>query len=239
MPRDEQTLTVVRLWKYAAEIRKATAAGSDLPSRALRYCGPAVHAASCGYWLYPPFDVDVMLTSKGSWRWQLRDDVTESPPMGRPLMVFGLAEPDVFQVFSGLVFCSPPGYAVWLRPPANCSQALPVRVGDCIIEDWLTIPIFFNLKVLRRDKWCEIRRSTVIAQVVVIPQAVYTLPTHLEIDEVLPTRVTEFVREYDADKFASFPKNSKCYFRARALQRVAAAPIGEQGTEARGTSREE
>jgi hypothetical protein len=143
--------------------------------------------------------------------------------MDRPLLVFGKAEADVVQIFSGLIVKAPPGWAIWLKPPANAGASLPYRVGDCILEDWLTVPLFLNIRLLRVDESCQIRRSHgPVAQLVAIPRETYEASWRYEIQDVVPEEVETFVQSYDDRKLSTHPKNSRSYYQQRALSRLGA-----------------
>ena len=170
-----------------------------MPVSAKQYCGPYMHANAAGFYIYSPLDIDIALDpSKAQpWYWQIHgkefsDDEVEvlrSMPLRHPNVSREMIRPrtklffsgpsnepvNTAQIWTGCIFQTPPGWALWLRNPINRGYDCPFRIDEAIIEtDWLQNDIWINLRFYRFGEVANIRRDgTPLAHIVPIPREAY------------------------------------------------------------------
>lgn len=142
---------------------------------AMKYCGPFNHANGAGWWVYPPFDLDVTYLGNGKWDYHILKeyDDLEKEVLGeavrpedpyqtieRSRYAFGLSEPDTLQIWTGCIFKTPPGWCLQVRSPINLGMDRPFHIQEGIIEtDWMPYDIWLNVKFHRVGEKAEIRRQ--------------------------------------------------------------------------------
>jgi uncharacterized protein DUF6065 len=159
-----------------------------------------MHANGAGFYLHSPFDVDLSLDPKREfpWEWTIhgegyRDDDVEilksmsiRHPAFRPEMITrrpklflsGLSDEPIHtaQIWTGCIFQTPPGWALWLRGPINREYETPFRIEEAIIEsDWLHYDVWLNLRFSRFGEIARLRREgPPLAQIVPVPLESYS-----------------------------------------------------------------
>ncbi len=232
-------------FENAEPTRKGEAHKSQNEVGALRFCGPFVHAGSCGVWAYPPVDMDITYLGDGQWdieqlseytpldgiviKNNLRtEDKFRSIYRGGRISV-GKVEPDLIQIWTGCIFRTPPGWGLHVRQPINFPEAYnrPYHIQEGIIEsDWLWYDIWFNIRFHRANEKAELRRDMwpPLAQLVPVRKEAYA---KCEIQDQILDRKTEdggevwdFWQEYNYQKwYAKNEKDSRTYNRTRKLLR--------------------
>jgi hypothetical protein len=220
-----------------------------------KWCGPYNNANKAGWWISAPTDLDVMWKSGANFEYRHIEPYTDDDHQlirslirkedgvdpdqwcqkgGRTKFTWGAADDGVFQVWSGCVFATPPGWGLMVRSPANVENRA-YRIQDGILEtDWMYYDIWFNVKVLIPHKWVYIRREQwpPLAQLIPVPRASYD-PTWTVSEQMVHRdteegeKVFKYWIDYNHQKFgkggrqhlsAEFPqlkKDSTTYFRER------------------------
>ena len=161
-------------------------------SAAMRWCGPFAHANAYGFWVFPPFDIDIIWHGGRSFEHRLNSLYTDEDAalvtrLQRPedhyrytprkKIEFGSTLDSVVSVWTGCIFQTPPGWGLMIRDPININSSAIFRVQEAILEtDWMSYDIWINLLFIQQDKWAHIRRGEgwpPIAQLVPVPTAAY------------------------------------------------------------------
>jgi len=203
-------LKVYRLHPGGSMIRKADhKLAGDMykepdTANALKWCGPILHANKSGYWAFPAVDMDI--TYKGGKDWDIKEyrgyAATEQRIIEgnlrpedkfrdttRTRTAFSLSEPATFQLWTGCIFRTPPGWCLHVRNPINFPDAYarPFHIQEGIIEsDWMNYDIWFNLKFHKIGEKVELRRDMwpPLAQIVPVRRTSYDGEWDLE-DKIL------------------------------------------------------
>lgn len=185
----------LRVWKLndqAARIEPAdkTLLGTAHPE-ALKWCGPYIHANQLGFWLFPPVDLDFIWRGENKFEHQMlpwnNDEVSlvqnlvkESDSEdnksflntfgGRVKVDFGRVEPNICQIWTGLIFQTPPGWGLHIRSPINIAMNTPYRIQEGILEtSWLRYDIWINLAVQIPNTVISLRRNQPLPLAQLIP----------------------------------------------------------------------
>ncbi|MGE0759387.1 MAG: DUF6065 family protein [Pirellulaceae bacterium] len=170
-----------------------SAAGS-LPTRAFRYCEPATSASAYGYYVFPPIGFsliwdgqDVRWTFEGAGDWLplqaaqfpgFSDVFNAVAPEGikgySPPFLAKLQETDIFQMWTGLVVRTAPGWSLHVRSPANFPRRGGYEPYEGIIETdrWFG-PLVVNIRLTKTDVPIDFRTEDPLLQVQPIPRHVY------------------------------------------------------------------
>lgn len=154
---------------------------------ATQWCGPYINANESGFWVYPPVDMEFVLLDDGFHvlkceeygdedfnlvsslvRKEDDSDFTKwtFPGKGRTKMTFALVEPNVLQIWTGLIFETPPGWCLHIRSPINMPNE-DFGIVEAILEtDWMQYDIWMNLSIVKKNKLISINKETPIAQIV-------------------------------------------------------------------------
>jgi hypothetical protein len=176
----EHFLKIYRLHPDGIKIEKANnKLSGSANAGAVKYCGPYIHANQSGWWIYPPFDVDLTYLGEGKWEETILSDYEPTHQIvidsnvkpndkfkdnRRMLVGKGLAAPEIYQIWTGCTFKTPPGWGLHMRTPVNFTEAFkrPFWIQEGILEtDWLQYDIWINLEFhtvnqkacLRRNMW--------------------------------------------------------------------------------------
>jgi hypothetical protein len=148
-----------------------SAAGS-LPTRAFRYCEPAVTASAFGYYVFPPFEFSVLWNGRevfwtyeeaGEWL-PLRnaqfphyaqyfdERVPEEIRGFSPPFLSALQEPGLLQLWTGLIARTAPGWSLLVRPCANLPRNAAFENFEGVIETdrWFG-PLITNVRLTKTD----------------------------------------------------------------------------------------
>lgn len=231
MAEGDFTLKVWRLHPSSSKLARAekTLHGTAHPG-GIRYCGPFTNANAAGWWVFPPVDVDIewkggrdfdyeLLSPYDDTDWHLvrfladeedREHIDQwSRGGGRTKFTWGLLEEGVVQIWTGLMFETPPGWALQMRSPANFTPRA-CHVMEAVLEtDWLQYDIWLNLVFDRPGEVVRLRRNgwPPIAQLV--PVARDTCSVRWKMEEETINRNSEaadnafrFWLQYNQKKFA-------------------------------------
>jgi hypothetical protein len=165
---------------------------------AMRWCGPFAHANAYGFWVFPPFDLDIVWHGGRSFEHRLEslytdEDAAVVSRLQRPedryrytprkKIEFGSTLDSVVSIWTGCIFQTPPGWGLMIRDPVNINGSAIFRVQEAILEtDWMSYDIWINLLFIQQHKWARIRRGEgwpPIAQLVPVPAAAYDRPWSL------------------------------------------------------------
>jgi len=224
---------------------------TDWPRKdAVSKCGPYVHANQMGWWLFPANDLDV--TYRGDNNWEIyeykkfddkdEEDLSSSlPPYiyedengekkmmrhgARGKVNAGMADHHIIQIWTGLIFRTPPGWVLLIRSPINAEEGYnrPYHIQEGIIEsDWMDYDIWTNVTFDRTNERVEIRRDMwpPLAQIIPIRREAYE--ANWEVDnKVMDKDDPEWAswQDYNFKKWKrEDEKQSKTYFRERAIQK--------------------
>lgn len=145
----------------------------------VKWCHPFSTANRLGWWLFPPIDIDIRWTGCQFEHQQLEEysdfdyhhlrklikpeDGVDPDKWcvqgGRTKFSFGGVEKNVVQIWTGLIFQTPPGWSLQIRSPVNCKRQ-PFYVMEGILEsDWMQYDIWTNLVFDRENEWAHLRKD--------------------------------------------------------------------------------
>lgn len=217
---------------------------------AVQWCGPYVNANQSGFWVYSPINLDFVLKDDGFEiiNCEKYDDedfkIVSSlirpednsdfqkwtfPGTGRTKTTFGLVEKNVIQIWTGLIFETPPGWCLHIRSPINFHNDQFSIVEAVLETDWMQYDIWMNLSVNKRNEVVSIRKEMPIAQLVPTRRESFKAEWNINrnrINRDTPEaeRVFEYWLLYNKQKFESggrqalnetLTKDSTTYFRER------------------------
>jgi hypothetical protein len=190
---------IVRFYRMIEEARlprraDRSAAGT-LPVRAYRYCDPVTTAASFGWWVFPPADLqllwdgyDIFWQFCGWQDWLPLADAAQYPNFaGRfdeaapaalascsPPFLTALPEPGTLQIWTGLMARTAKDWSLLIRAPANLPLGGGYSMYEGIIETdrWFG-PLFTNIRLARTDQPVRLRADFPLAQVQPLPRIAY------------------------------------------------------------------
>lgn len=162
-----------------------------LPRRALKYCQPVIDASNTGYYVYPPFDFDLINEGRrlivhhksrngtvdeifeisdqylpGFIADQFREGLDASAEVTLPAIFTKFPEPGLFQFWTGLLCRTPPGVGTLIRPIVNRSQETTHRILEGFIEtDWWKGPLISNIEITSFGVVIPFRRNNPMLQV--------------------------------------------------------------------------
>jgi len=238
-------LTVWRLSPYACRVEPAekTLKG-NANKEAVIWCHPFSTANRLGWWIYPPADLDVTWDGEklshemhGEYPSIERSIIQqlsnrkEEVWWNRSKFTWGLVEPNVFQMWTGLIFQTPPGWSLLVRSPINHEKE-PFHIMEGVIEaDWMQYDIWLNVVMDNSTQVAKFRRAqnTPIAQIIPVQRAAYSADWELETRAVENAteegnRVFSFWYQYNVKKFngekkqplgEGYFKDAKTFYRER------------------------
>ena len=176
-------------------MRADRSAAGSLPTRAFRYCEPAVTAASFGYYIFPPMNFSVSWDGYDlSWTWDGADGqwypLTSAQFPGfrqafdavapaeireySPPFLSKLQEPGLLQMWTGLIVRTAPGTSLLVRAPANLPRSGSYELFEGMIEtDHWFGPLITNMRLTKTNTPIEFRADWPLLQVQPIPRAAY------------------------------------------------------------------
>ena len=87
---------------------------------------------------------------------------------GRTKFTWGSVEPNVVQIWTGLIFQTPPGWCLLIRSPINFAQK-DYHVMEGVLEtDWMQYDIWINLVCDRENLPLNVDKKMPIAQILPI-----------------------------------------------------------------------
>ena len=246
----DSTIEVWRLHPDGCRVAPADPlVGGAAPESARRFCGPYMQANRAGFYVYSPVDVDLTHHASDTWEWSVAGHFwSDAEVVSVDAMCAGVLTPDMgrflprnklflsgsghepactAQLWTGCIFRTPPGWALWVRSPVNRAEQWPFRVEEAVLETaWLQQDVWLNLHFLEHGALAQLRRDgPPIAQLIPIPYAAYddwSVREH-SLDPADPesARVFSWWRRYNEEKFcpAAGDKDSRIYHRRRRLER--------------------
>lgn len=224
----------LKIWKCHPKTARIISAEKTLQNTAhpkgVKFCHPYRLANSAGWWIFPAVDLDVRWLGDNKFDHRLHEswsnadhelvrgllrplDCTDATiwcpqQTGRSKFTWGLVEPQVCQIWTGLIFETPPGYVLHIRSPINFDRNPNFSVMEGVIEsDWLQYDIWINLK-FDGNEWAELRKEGLpLAQIIPMRRESYEANWTVEeetINRDTPeaNRVFEFWAKYNHQKFS-------------------------------------
>jgi len=244
----------INLWEIHPQACKVEPAEKTCKNTAnqaaTQWCGPYVNANQSGFWLYSPIEIDLILKEDGFEILKCEhygdEDFKEVsslvrpedesdfqkwtfPGYGRTKTTFGLVEKNVVQIWTGLIFETPPGWCLHIRSPINFPHE-DFNVVEAVLEtDWMQYDIWINLSINEKNKPISVRKEVPIAQIVPTRRESFKAEWSLKrsrINRDTPEaeRVFKYWLHYNKQKFESggnqaltetLTKDSTTYFRER------------------------
>lgn len=245
---------LVKSWRVhpkACKIKKAEKTCMGFANKGgVQWCGPYTNANKAGFWLYPPVDMEFTFDGEnfkihsmeeyGSEDYEVvkrlvkPSDESEVekwcfPGVGRTKTTFGLVEKNVVQIWTGLIFETPPGWCLHIGSPVNFPRR-EIEIMEAILEtDWLQYDIWVNVLCLDVGKRISIKKDRPLAQLIPMRREDFSddwihEDKNLCRDTPESERVFKYWLEYNKKKFESggrqpltetLKKDSTTYFRER------------------------
>jgi len=175
--------------------RADRSAAGTLPTRAYRYCQAVTTAASYGWWVFPPTDLqflwdghDIFWQCTGWQDWLPLMPAAQFPDFSAcfdaaaprslagcsPPFLTAIPEPGTLQIWTGLIARTAPEWSLLIRAPANLPAPGGYALYEGIVEtDHWFGPLFTNLRFTRTDSPVRLRADFPLAQVQPLPRAAY------------------------------------------------------------------
>src|SRR5262252_5930944 len=250
------TLKVWRLHAQASRVIPAekTLNGAANPA-AVKWCGPYSTVNRLGWWLFPPVNVDItwhgdrfehdLLQPYDDWDYRLlhtllrpednSDTSKWCQPTGRTKFTWAAVEPNVVQIWSGLIFETPPGWCLHIRSPVNAPNPRQlIHVMEGVLEtDWMQYDIWFNVVFDKPGEKVSLRTNGWPPLAHIIPMRRETAEAEWKLEEEYLNRNTpegervfSYWLQYNDKKFGhggkqaltrdgQLTKDSTTYFRER------------------------
>ena len=194
-PRKSPLVIFHRLIPTARLPQRADRSGAgSMPTRAFRYCEPSASASGYGYYVFPPISFslqwdghDIMWTFDGAADWMplkavqfpgFRDQFDTVAPKEiqeySPPFLVAFQEPGLFQLWTGLVARTAPGWSLLVRPPVNVPRPGGYEPFEGIIETdrWFG-PLITNIRLTKTDVPIDFRADFPLLQVQPLPRHSY------------------------------------------------------------------
>jgi hypothetical protein len=222
----------LKIWKVHPKASKVQIAEKTCKGTAnlngVKWCGPYSSVNKMGFWVYAPVDLD-FVCEKGEYKVKMLESFSNEDyflvkslerssdnfeinkwmikETGRTKFTWGAVEKNVVQIWTGLIFKTPPNWALQIRSPINFPKT-NFHVMEGILEtDWLQYDIWINL-VCEPDQIISIRKEFPIAHLIPIPRD--SFEDDWKIEENTLNRnsqednfVFEYWVEYNKKKFAN------------------------------------
>lgn len=251
MIMNEFNLNVWEVHSKACRMEKAEKTCKNTANRAAtQWCGPYINANQSGFWVYSPIDMDFVMKEDGFQVLSCEDYDDEDfrtvsslvrheddsdfqkwtfPGSGRTKTTFGLVEKNVIQIWTGLIFETPPGWCLHIRSPINFKKE-DFHVVEAILEtDWMQYDIWINLSVNEINKKISIRKNEPIAHLVPTRRETFKGEWNIKREKINrdtpeAEKVFKYWLQYNKQKFESggnqalsetLTKDSTTYFRER------------------------
>lgn len=244
----------MKVWKLhpqACRIAHAEKSCTGSANKAgVKWCGPYSTANQTGFWLYSPIDIDFVFENNefkiiNSENYSAEDyDLVKSlikpednsnynkwtfPGTGRTKTTFSLVEPNVMQLWTGLIFQTAPGWCLQIRSPVNFPYC-GFNIVEAVLEtDWLQYDIWMNISVTSPGTVIRLRKELPLAHLIPIRRE--SFKDEWEIKEEIINRNTPEAEEvfkywlyYNKQKFEfggnqsltpELTKDSTTYFREK------------------------
>jgi Family of unknown function (DUF6065) len=190
---------IIRFYRLIDEARfpqraDRSAAGT-LPTRAYRYCDAVTTAASFGWWVFPPADLqfqwdghDIFWQRTGAPDWLPLMPAAQFPDFAArfdaaapgslmgcsPPFLTALPEPGTLQIWTGLMARTAADWSLLIRAPANLPTPGGYSMYEGIVEaDRWFGPLFTNVRFTRTHVPVRMRADFPLAQVQPLPRIAY------------------------------------------------------------------
>jgi hypothetical protein len=194
---DSPTIRFYRLIDEARFPQRADrSAAGTLPTRAYRYCDAVTTAASFGWWVFPPTDLqfqwdghDIYWQRTGEPEWLLLMPAAQFPGFAArfdaavpdvlagcsPPFLTALPEPGTLQIWTGLMARTAPDWSLLIRAPANLPAPGGYAMYEGVIEadNWFG-PLFTNVRFTRTHAPVRMRADYPLAQIQPLPRVAYS-----------------------------------------------------------------
>jgi hypothetical protein len=179
----------LKIWKLHSQSSKIEKANKLCLGKAnksgVRWCGPYSSANQLGFWVYPPVDMEIFYNGNsfsGTAEQYSNEDYFKIKSLiksedkvniekwcdsntGRTKFTWGEADKNVVQIWTGLIFQTPPGYCLQIRSPINFPRE-NYHVMEAVLEtDWMHYDIWINL-ICEPNKKISIKKDLPIAHLV-------------------------------------------------------------------------
>jgi Family of unknown function (DUF6065) len=215
-----------------------------------QWCGPYTNANRAGFWLYSPIDIDFTwdgesfqihhMEEYGGEDYSLVKNLVRPsdnsnfekwcfPGAGRTKTTIGLVEKNVIQLWTGIIFETPPGWCLHIRSPVNFPKS-GIEIMEAVLEtDWMHYDIWMNVVCTEKNKKISIRKDTPIAQIIPVRRETFKAEWELENrplgrETEGEEKVFKYWLDYNRQKFETggnqpltdkLTKDSTTYFRER------------------------
>lgn len=243
---------IIKTWRVhpkASRIEKAEKTCKGAANKGgVQWCGPYSNANKLGFWLYSPIEIDFNFDGQkfhinhmeeyGSEDYEkVKSLIRPSdgsniekwcfPGVGRTKTTMGLVEENVFQIWTGLIFETPPGWCLHIKNPINFpSKNFSVMEG--ILEtDWMQYDIWVNL--VCQPGRIKIEKNAPIAQLIPTRRESFKSDWEVQSKEINredpdSEKAFKYWLDYNKQKFEmggnqalteTLKKDSTTYFRER------------------------
>jgi hypothetical protein len=184
-----------RVLPYGRMPQRADRSGSgSMPTRAFRYCDPSTSASGYGYYIFPPIGFsllwdgqDILWTFDGAADWMPLKSVqypgfrdlfdSVAPPEIReyaPPFLGAFQEPGLFQIWTGLIARTAPGWSLMIRAPVNVPRRGGYEPFEGIIETdrWFG-PLIASIRLTKTDVPINFNAEFPLLQVLPVPRQAY------------------------------------------------------------------
>ena len=224
----------LKIWKCHTQASKVIRAEKTLNGTAnpggVKWCGPYKFANQFGWWIFPPVDIDICWKGGKNYEYKLikpytdedfhlvnslikqSDNINTSkwlPPGGRTKFTWGMVEENVVQVWTGIIFQTPPNWCLQIRSPINFAPNPKYSIMEGILEtDWMQYDIWFNIVFNKKNELVQLRKDQFppLAQVIPIQRDGFDKKWELEVETINrkseeANKVFEYWIQYNDKKF--------------------------------------
>jgi len=194
-PRKTPLVVFHRVLPFGRLPQRADRSGAgSMPTRAFRYCEPSSSASGYGYYIFPPISFsllwdghDIMWTFDGASDWMplksaqypgFRDVFDSIAPKEiqeyAPPFLVAFQEPGLFQMWTGIIARTAPGWSLMVRPPVNVPRPGGYEPFEGIIETdrWFG-PLITNIRLTKTDVPINFSAEFPLVQVLPLPRQSY------------------------------------------------------------------
>lgn len=230
----------LKIWRCHSQSARIIPAEKTLHGTAnlngVKWCGPYTSANKAGFWLFPPIDIDITWRGGQQFDYKFHEEYSDedyhlvrqlikptdgvdpdkwSLQGGRTKFTWGLVEPGVVQMWTGLIFKTPPGWCLHVRSPVNFAPRSMYVMEGIIETDWMQYDIWTNLVFTKENETIQLRKDG-------WPPLAQLIPTRRETfaekwsseeeminrDSVEANQVFEYWINYNHKKFGSGGKQA-------------------------------
>jgi hypothetical protein len=190
------TVRLIQLLKETSPpIRASATILGTIPLRAAKFCEPYTAASGFGWYIFPPFDFDLLWTghdvqwrNAGETKWnelmilKVEDafhlagsNLDELDPSASVPVLARAPEQGIVQVWPGLMGVTSVGWSLLVRPLCNHPKARQYDVLEGIIEtDWWHGPLITPIRIASVDRAVEFRKNLPYCQLQLVHQNSYS-----------------------------------------------------------------